>query len=282
VLPVTVAVNACVAPARRVAVAGVTATDKLLDGPVTVSFTTADAINPGFGFCTVRFTEPTCAEVAVPVAVNCVAEIRVVVSAVVPNISVAPGAKLVPFTVNVKATPDATEVGVTEVIVGVGLLSVTTLLPVAFALPVSAALTVMVFALGGNCGAVYTPAAVIVPVSAAPPATPFTDHANVAVVLSLAFAVNVCVAPPCKVAVAGVTVTPLLCGVGWFGSLPPPLFLLLPNPAHPAATSAAPAIAAIQMRLTACPQVDSVACFFLATREVSRNFSNRWIKLWWD
>jgi hypothetical protein len=55
---------------------------------------------------------------------------------------------------------------------------------------------------------------VIVPVSALPPPTPFTDHANVAVALSLAFAVNACVAPPCSEIVAGVTVTPLLCGAG--------------------------------------------------------------------
>jgi hypothetical protein len=113
---------------------------------------------------------------------------------------------------------------------------------------------------------------VIVPLSALPPATPFTDHVNVAVALSLALAEKVCVAPPCSVAVAGVTVTPLLCGVGWFGSVPPPL-LLLPNPAHPAATIATPAIAAIQMRLTACPQVDSVMCF-LATRGVRENFGS--------
>jgi hypothetical protein len=154
VLPVTVAVNACVAPARKVALAGATTTERLLDGPVTVSFTATDAINPGFGFCTVRFTLPICADVAVPVAVTCVAEVRVVVSAVLPNISVAPGAKFVPFTVSVKATPLVTEVGVTEVMAGVGLLSVTTLLPVAVALPDSAALTETVFELGGNCGAV--------------------------------------------------------------------------------------------------------------------------------
>ena len=154
VLPVTTAVNDCVAPARKVALAGATPTERLLDGPVTVSFTAADAINPGFGFCTVKLTLPTCADVAVPVALICVAEVRVVVSAVVPNISVAPGAKFVPFTVNVNATPLATDVGDTEAMVGVGLLSVTTLLPVAVVFPVSAALTAIVFELGGNCGAV--------------------------------------------------------------------------------------------------------------------------------
>jgi hypothetical protein len=95
----------------------------LLDGPVTVSFTAADAISPVFGFCTVKLTLPTCADVDVPAAVRCVAEVRVVVSALVPNINVAPGAKLVPFTVSVKATPLATEVGVTDVMVASGAFS---------------------------------------------------------------------------------------------------------------------------------------------------------------
>lgn len=117
----------------------------------------------------------------------------------------------------------------------------------------------------------------IVPASALPPATPFTAHVNVAVLLSLAFAVNACVAPPCSDTVTGLTVTPLLCGAGWFGSVPPVLFPL-PNPAHPAATIATPASAAIQMRLTACPQVDSTV--FLSPRpESCRESSNRWIKL---
>ena len=41
-------------------------------------------------------TLPTCALVAVPVAVNCVEEMRVVVSAVEPKFTVAPCAKCAP------------------------------------------------------------------------------------------------------------------------------------------------------------------------------------------
>jgi hypothetical protein len=36
------------------------------------------------------------------------------------------------------------------------------------------------FADGGNSGAVYTPAAVIIPTAALPPATPFTDQLTAA------------------------------------------------------------------------------------------------------
>ena len=56
------------------------------------------------------------------------------------------------------------------------MVSVTALLAVLLESDVAAALTVIVFGVGGNSGAVYTPAAEIVPVVAFPPATPFTDQ----------------------------------------------------------------------------------------------------------
>jgi hypothetical protein len=154
---------------------------------------------------------PTWAAVAVPVAVICVADTRFVVSAVVPKSRVAPGAKFAPVTVSVKV-PTGIEVGVTEAICGVGLFSVTMLLAVMAVLAVSVALTVTELGVGGNCGAVYTPLAVIVPIAAFPPATPFTDQANAGVEPSLVFAVNGCESPPRIVAVDGITLRVACCG----------------------------------------------------------------------
>src|ERR1700682_99749 len=96
---------------------------------------------------------PTWLAVAVPVAMSCVEDTRVVVSVVVPKRIVAPVAKFVPVAVNVKA-PTGIEVGVTETSWGVGFSSVTPLLPVFVVSAVSVAPIVIVFVAGGNCGAV--------------------------------------------------------------------------------------------------------------------------------
>ena len=69
---------------------------------------------------------PTCPVLAEPVAVNCLADTRVVVSAVVPNKMVAPDAKLAPLTVIAK-DPTGIDIGVIEEICGMGLFSVTML-----------------------------------------------------------------------------------------------------------------------------------------------------------
>ncbi len=83
-LPVTVALKDCWLPARIVAVAGDTCT------LIAALFTTC-AINPpeetapGSGFFTVMEMLPTWPVVAVPLAVNCVEDTRVVASAVAPK-----------------------------------------------------------------------------------------------------------------------------------------------------------------------------------------------------
>src|SRR5262249_6581814 len=104
---------------------------------------------PGFGFCTVIPILPTCAAVAVPVAVICVADTRFVVSAVVPKKTVAPCAKFVPATVSENA-PTGIAAGVTEETCGTGLFSVTMLLALIAVLALSATVIVTVLGVGGN------------------------------------------------------------------------------------------------------------------------------------
>src|SRR5271166_3953587 len=149
VAPVTVALKTCWLPARITPVAGVTCTTI----PFTCALIALEALAPGAGFCTVMLTVPTSASVAVPVAVNCVEEITVVVSAVVPRKTVAPGAKCAPVKERVNG-PIGMTVGVTLLSCGTGLFSVTALLPVFVGSTLSVALTVIVFGAGGNSGAV--------------------------------------------------------------------------------------------------------------------------------
>ena len=81
---------------------------------------------PGPGFTTVTEAVPTVAiRAAVTVAVSCVEETNVVVSAVPFHFTVEPETKLVPFTVSVNCGPPAVaQVGLIEVVVGTGLLMV--------------------------------------------------------------------------------------------------------------------------------------------------------------
>ena len=83
-VPVTVAVKLVLTPAWTFIVVGLTATAI----PVfarTCAFTEAEETAPGSGFFTVIAIVPTCPLVAVPVAVNCVEETRVVVKAALPK-----------------------------------------------------------------------------------------------------------------------------------------------------------------------------------------------------
>ncbi len=59
----------------------------------TFAFMPAELTAPGSGFFTTTDTSPTWPLVALPVAVNCVEETRVVVSVVEPKVTVAFGAK---------------------------------------------------------------------------------------------------------------------------------------------------------------------------------------------
>lgn len=96
---------------------------------------------------------PSCADVAVPVALSCVEEVRVVVRAVVPNKTTAFVAKCAPLTVSVKA-PTGNCVGESEEICGTGLSRVTAPLVLIDGVDVSDTPMVIVFGVGGNSGAV--------------------------------------------------------------------------------------------------------------------------------
>jgi hypothetical protein len=61
--------------------------------------------------------------------------------------------------------------------------------------------------LGSAAGAVYFPAASIVPREAVPPTVPFTDHCTAWFVLPETMAVNVCEDPVRRLAVPGTTLT---------------------------------------------------------------------------
>ena len=107
----------------------------------------------GLGFATETPTVPTCAVVVIPVAVTCVEEFSVVVRAVVPRYTFAPGAKCLPVSVRENA-PTGMETGNTAFSNGVGLPSVAPVFPDLVLSAVSTALIVMVFGVGGNSGAV--------------------------------------------------------------------------------------------------------------------------------
>ena len=70
---------------------------------------------------------------------------------------------------------------------------------------------------GRSTGAVYMPAAVMVPVTGLPPAMPFTLQETVVSVAPVTAAAKVCVLPKRSEAVAGVMVTEMEEGVGGGG-----------------------------------------------------------------
>jgi hypothetical protein len=117
------------------------------------------------------------------------------------------------------------DMGATAVICGTGLFKVIALLAVLVESAVRTAPIAIALADGGNSGAVYTPAAVIIPTEALPPATPFTDQFTEAGAPSI-FAVKDCVSTPRNVPLVGETTS---CPGG--GGLPPPLLV---SPVQPA------------------------------------------------
>src|SRR5579864_5896260 len=81
---------------------------------------------------------------------------------------------------------------------------------------------------GRSAGAVYTPAALIVPLAAVPPATPLTLQVTLVLLEFVTVATNVCEAPSTTDALPGVTVTLMVGGGGGGGGsaaaeLAPPL-----------------------------------------------------------
>jgi len=116
--------------------------------------------------------------VALPVAVNCVEETNVVVSAVLLNITCAPDTKLLPVTVSIKL-PRFVDPGEMPLSVGVGFHNVTEAEPDFVVSAVLVAVTLIVLGDGSVAGAVYWPVASIVPSVELPPAVEFTDHVTV-------------------------------------------------------------------------------------------------------
>ena len=88
----------------------------------------------------------------VPDAVNCVADPKVVFSAVLPIITVAPLTKFLPLTVSEKF-PAVAEAGLIPVNVGVGFNSATALVPFAVLSALLVAVTVTEFPAGSVPGA---------------------------------------------------------------------------------------------------------------------------------
>ena len=112
-----------------------------------------DVAEPGFGLVTVICTVPACAVVAVPAAVSCVLDTKVVVSADEPMDAVAPLTKPLPVIVMLKE-PTSMKVGETDVTTGRGFNSVATVLALTESLVESAASTVTVLGFGSTAGAV--------------------------------------------------------------------------------------------------------------------------------
>jgi len=121
---VTVIVDMAGLPA--VAAAAAPDTVKLGVPAFIVKFTEFD-VPPPPGFVTVTPMVPAVAIcAAVMAAVTCVAFTNVVTGVLVPKLTVAPDAKLVPVTVNVNAAPPAVaDVGESEMIVGTAAVPVT-------------------------------------------------------------------------------------------------------------------------------------------------------------
>ena len=95
-------------------------------GGLIVNVCAFDVPPPGAGFTTVTFAVPAAATLAAgTMAVSCVAETKVVTNGEPFQLTVEVETKLVPFTVKVNwALPAVVEVGLIDVVVGTGLLTV--------------------------------------------------------------------------------------------------------------------------------------------------------------
>jgi hypothetical protein len=203
VVPVTVALNCRLCPGNRFAVDG----ERVTAIAPTFTITADDVIAPGSGFATVTWTDtPFCDVVAVPVAVNSVAETNFVVRVCPPNITLAPLTNLVPVIVREKF-PTGTAVGETAVTVGIGFSSEIALLPERDLLDAEVASIVTELGVGRAAGEVYRPLVLILPTVALPPTVPFTDQATDWSMTPLIFAENWSVSPARTLALAGETST---------------------------------------------------------------------------
>jgi hypothetical protein len=171
---------------------------------VTCRFWDADVALPGLGFMTA--TEKAPADDSLPVAVSCVADTKVVASGAPARSTSAPLTNPLPFTV-IATAPAGTDVGAMLVSTGTGFCNVTALLAVAVASAALTAATVTVPDVGTVLGAVYAPDALIVPIAASPPGTPFTCQATAVFDGPVTVALKACVAPARTFALAGETAT---------------------------------------------------------------------------
>src|SRR5216683_7593278 len=102
-----------VEPAVICAVGGITCTDTWPAAPTCTFMEVAESLLPGSGFSTVILTIPTCADVAVPVAVSWVRPTKVVVSGVPPNSTLEPLTKFEPPTW-IEKLPTGRKVGLND------------------------------------------------------------------------------------------------------------------------------------------------------------------------
>lgn len=119
--------------------------------PVTCRLTLEDELLPGFGLVTLIANVP--GEFAVPVALSCVAETKVVWMGAAPNRTCAPFTNLLPETVMEKL-PVPTLEGLMPVSTGMGFRIVTLLEPLADVSAALVARTAIVLGLGRAGGAV--------------------------------------------------------------------------------------------------------------------------------
>src|SRR6266850_1149867 len=167
---------------------------------------TLDVAEPGFGFCTVTCTVPTCWSVAVPVAVSCVELLKVVVRNCPPNTTTAPFTKFEPVAVSVKL-PTLIVCGASAVKIGIGFRIVAAADAVARLSAALVAVTFTGFGFGRLAGAVYMPLASTVPRVEFPPVTLLTDHATAVLAVPVTVAENCCFALARICAVVGATFT---------------------------------------------------------------------------
>jgi len=128
---------------------------------------------PGSGLSTATGNAP--AEAALPVAVSCVEETKVVVRTAPLRRTLAPETKLLPVRLREKS-PRLVEVGEIPVSEGVGFRRVTAEVENFVASATLVAVTETVFGEGRAEGAVYAPEELMVPRVAVPPGVVFTDQ----------------------------------------------------------------------------------------------------------
>lgn len=157
------------------------------------------------------------ADVALPVAVSCVAETYVVVREELPKKTCAPWTKLLPVMVREKL-PRFVEAGEIPVRTGTGLRSETALVADWVVSAALVALMVTVFGVGSVAGAVYFPVESMVPRVEEPLAVPLTNHETEVLEEPVTVAEKVKESPARMLAVVGATEMATVFVVGGSGA----------------------------------------------------------------